>query len=332
MAVTFEPELISTPEYPEPLDPSIICRWLATESPCNFRLSRKDYLVTLSVNNGGFLQITITPSVTVVVPVLNDAIAVYDSTTNAMLVGSLTDVTGYPVLITDIPWVDGMSIGYMNDNTLHGGYYFEGRLTVNGIVEPITIIASPNSFGYADLDVAGLLRIKTALGKTGDYSATIMKEPTKSGNFYFEYRGRWYVNSDADIDDYTPEGGIISPPEPIIWYYGECVRSEEQGSNLHEYVVNAVRDAPFLNLFDRPVYFHGLPFDLSFILPKLTTVSPLYDIIVTMKIYNSSNTQLGTDIVTIVDADDLEGFINSLNVNPGLISVFADHMTVEIEI
>jgi len=332
MAVTFEPELISTPEYPEPLDPLIICRWVATESPINFRLSRKDYAVTLSANNGGFLQITITPSPTVVLPVINDAIAVYDETTDAMFVGTLTDVTGYPVLITDIPWVDGMNITYMNDNTLHGGYYFEGRLTINDIVEPITVIASPDSFGYADLDVSGLLRIKTSLAKTGDYSELIMKEPTKSGNFSLEYRGRWYVASDAEIDDYTPEGGIVSPPCPILWYYGECVRSEEQGTNLHEYVVNEMRDAPFLNLFDRPVFFRGLPFDLSFIIPELLEVSPIYDLIVTMKIYNSVNTQLLPDIVTYVPADDLEGFINSLNIDPTIIPVTADHMTVEIDI
>jgi hypothetical protein len=324
MAVTFEPILISTPEYPEPLDPTIISRWLATESANNFRLSRKDYAVTLSAPNGGFLQITITPSVTAVVPLKDDAISVYDSTTGQMLTGTLTDVTGYPILITDITWVAGMNITYMNDNTLHGGYYFEGRLTVNGILEPMTVIASPDSFGLADLDISGILRIKTSLGKTGDYSATIMKEPTKSGSFTLEYRGRWYVGATADIDDYTAEGNT--------WYYGEVVRSEEQGSNLHEYVAYALKDAPFLNSFDRPVYFPGLPFDLSFILPELAIVTPNYDIIVTMKIYNSVNTQLGPDIIEIVDADALEGFINSLNINPAIIPSIANYLTVEITI
>jgi hypothetical protein len=324
MAVTFEPILISTPEYPEPLDPTIISRWVATESEINFRLSRKDYLVTLSANNGGFLQITITPSVTAVIPVINDDIALYDSTTGAMLIGTLTNVGAYPILITDIPWVAGMAISYMNDNTLHGGYYFEGQLTINGVLDPLTVIASPDSFGYADLDVSGVIRIKTSLGKTGDYSDLIMKEPTKSGNFTFEYRGRWYVSLVANIDDYTPEGNT--------WYYGEVVRSEEQGSNLHEYVVNAMRDAPFLNSFDRPVFFKGLPFDLSFIIPEFAAVTPVYDFIVTMKIFNSVNTQLGADIVTYVDADALEGYINSLNINPASIPLTADHLTVQIEI
>jgi hypothetical protein len=241
-----------------------------------------------------------------------------------MLIGTLTNVGAYPILITSIPWVAGMSIAYMNDNTLHDGYYFEGQLTINGILDPLTVIASPDSFGFADLDVSGVIRIKTSLVKTGDYSTTIMKEPTKSGNFTFKYRGRWYVNTDADIDSYTDEGNT--------WYYGECVRSEEQGSNLHEYVAFALKDVPFLNSFDRPVLFKGFPFDLSFIFPETALVSPAFDVIVTMRIFNSVNTQLGADIVNIVDADALEGFINSLNINPAVIPATANHLTVQIDI
>jgi hypothetical protein len=309
--------LVSTPGYPDPLDPTIICRWLATESANNFRLFRQDWLIDSSVNNGGFLEIHTSTAFT---GADNDVISVYNLTNAAMSVGTITAVAG-DTLTTDITWVVGMDIEYMNDNTLYGGYYFEGRLTINNIIEPLTVIASPDSFGYADLDVSGVLRIKTSLLKIGDYSTTIMKETTKSGKFSFEYRGCWYGSSES----WTAEGDVI-------WYYGECVRSEEQGSNLHDYVVNAVRDAPFLNSFERPVYFLGLPFDLSFILPQIAEVSPPYDLIVTMKIYNSANTQLGPDVITAVDIDSLEGFINSLNISPASIPALADHITVEITI
>ena len=317
MAVTFEPILISTP------DPLNLSKWLATESPNNFRLSRKDYLVTFSAPSGGFLQITITPSVTAVVPILHDEIAVYDYTTKAMLTGTLTNVVGYPILITDIPWVAGMNITYMNDNSLHGGYYFEGQLTINNILQTLTIIASPDSFGYADLDVSGILRIKTALGKNGDYSALIMSETNKSGKFTFEYRGRWYLPIGDSPDDYTTEINT--------WYYGECVRSEEQGSNLYEYVATPSYDAPFLNLFDQPVFFLGLPFDLSFILPLIPQVTPELDIIITIKRYNSMHTNIGTDIYTGYSAS-FEGFINSLNIDPATIENEAKYLTAEIEI
>jgi len=61
-------------------------------------------------------------------------------------------------------------------------------------------------------------------------------------------------------------------------------------------------------------------------------VSPAAQFIVTQKIYNSMNTQLGADIITAVDADALEGFINSLNINETTIPTGAYKMTVEIEL
>jgi len=317
--------LISTPEYAEPLDPLIISRWVATESANNFRLLRQDWLIGATADNGGFLEITTSTPFT---GTDDDAIAVYNLTNNSMYVGTITNVAG-DILTTDIPYVAGMNITYLNDNTVYGGYYFEGRLTINDIVETLTVIASPDMFGYADLDVSGILRIHTALGKVGDYTAQIMKETTKSGKWSFEYRGAWYGSSEGWI----PEGGCISPPsDEILWYYGECVRSEEQGSNLHEYVPTTLADAPFLNLFDEPVYFLGLPFDISFILPEFPIVFPASELIVTLKIYNSANTQLGADIVTNVAADELEGFINSLTIDETTIPATAHHMTAEIEI
>jgi hypothetical protein len=217
-----------------------------------------------------------------------------------------------------------MDIDYMNDNTLYGGFYFEGRLTINGVVQPLTIIASPDSFGFADLDVSGVLRISTSLGKNGDYSTLLMKEETKSGNFTFEYRERYFGSSDLTV--YTP---LASPN--ITWYYGEAVRSEEQGSNLLTYVADAYNDAPFLNSFERPVYFHGLPWDISFILPELNTVSPAADITVTIQFYNSFNASCGIITTTVdVDALTLDGHIVSLTIDPAQVPAGAVKFTIEI--
>jgi hypothetical protein len=116
----------------------------------------------------------------------------------------------------------------------------------------------------------------------------------------------------------------------ITWYYAECVRSEEQGSNLHEYVPTEINDAPFLNSFDEPVYFLGLPFDLSFILPEMITVSPASQLTVTKKIFNSVHTQLGPDIVTNIDVDELEGYVNSLTIDEALIPDGAAYLIAEI--
>ena len=315
--------LINTPACYNPADPSIISRWVATECPINFTLLRRDYYVINCVDSGGFLAINIYGTFA---GNDNDVISVYDLTTNSMYTGTITDSSGDPVLITDIPYVAGMDIKYLNDHTLHAGYYFEGRLTINGVFESLTVIASPDSLGYADLDVSGILRIKTSIGKVTNYLSLIQKDYNKSGRFTLEYRGCWYGSDEPWIS----EGSATSPVEDIIWYYAECVRSEEQGCNLAEYVPSDLNDAPFLNQFDTPVYWYGLPFDLSFILPERSELSPTSDITVTMKVYNSNNIQVGGDITQTIPADQLEGYVNSLNVDSTLIPSGVSYFTVEI--
>jgi hypothetical protein len=303
--------LISTPE--PIVSPTLNSKWLATESENIFRLQRKDFAVT-GQSDGGSPTVTIlTLSIPYTGTIGND-IAIHDTYNNAIYTGKVIDIDGSDVY-TDIPYVATMSIDYLNDDTLHGGYYFEGRLTINNIVQSLTVIASPDSYGFADLDISGILRIMTSMGKTGDYSALLMKEPTKSGKFTLEYRECWYGSNES----YTAEDNT--------WYYAEAVRSEEQGSNLYDYVATSDRDAPFLNSFEQPVYFLGLPFDLSFILPEEADSS----VDVVIRVYNSSNVLLDT-ITSMIDATNLKGYINSLNIDPTSIPEGTDHMEIEIEL
>lgn len=321
--------LISTPEYVKQTSPEIISSWLATESPNNFRLLRHDYDVVSAVDNGGYLQITVGAGT--FDGQVGDVITVYNKTLNAMFLGEVETGSTTTVIETNIPFQTGFDpsdtaldperdITYVNDDTLHGGYYFEGQLTINGVLNTLTIIASPDSYGYADLDVSGILRITTSLGKVGDYSDLIMAETNKSGNFSLEYRECWYGSNNT----WTPAGGSPVP----LWYYAECVRSEEQGSNLYEYVADDDNDAPFLNSFERPVYFAGLPFDLSFILPERAGL-PASDITVTLRAYNANNTLL-TTLVTAFPAGTLEGHVCSLNIAPTAIPAQASYFTAEI--
>ena len=158
--------LVSTPEHITQVSPEIVSRWLATESPNNFRLQRKDFVVTGEADNGGFLELTLDSDFT---GALGDVIAVYNAYNEAMYTGTIAGLySPATTVLTDIAWEATMDIEYMNDNTLKGGYYFEGRLTINGVVQTLTVIASPDSFGLADLDVSGILRIQTILSKVGD--------------------------------------------------------------------------------------------------------------------------------------------------------------------
>lgn len=286
--------LVSTPEYTEGVD---TFRWLATESPNNFRLLRQDYDITTPSNSGGFLALGLSEAFA---GADNDSIIVTDTAGNTYA-GTVTDASNPLNLITDITYPLAAAASYFNDVTLYAGFYFEGRLTVNGVLYPLTIIASPDKDGYADLDVSGILRIITSLGKVGDYTSRLMAETNKSGRFSLEYRPCWYGSDQPWI----PAGG--TPSE--TWYYAECVRSEEQGSNLHEYVATDTQDAPFLNQFEQPVYFLTLPFDLSLILPAEATT----DVTVEITAYSSLNVPLAVK-TEVIDPSAINGRIVSLTI------------------
>jgi hypothetical protein len=306
--------LLSDPSHTIQVSPAIISRWLATESPNNFQLQRRDFIPNGSTPEGLSPYVLGLTFATPFTGNAGDAIACHDAITGAMLVGTVVSMASPATsILTDIPWVAGTDIDYVNDNTLYGGYYFEGRLTVNGVVQALTVIASPDSKGMANVDVSGVLRIITALGKTADYTALLASEVTKSGRFTFAYRGCWYGSAET----YTEEGNT--------WYYAECVRSVEQGSNLHDYLASDVDDAPWLNSFERPVLFAGLPFDISFILPEITED----DVTVTIRRYNSYNMLLGTT-TTIVSVAALKGRVNSLNIDTSAFEETAAYITAEI--
>jgi len=308
--------IISDPSHVIQVSPEVVSRLVATESPNIFKLQRKDFAIASCEESGGFVKLTTSAEFT---GNLGDSISIYDDYSSSIITGKITDIQGSPanIIITDVTWVSTYDFSYLNDRTLFPGYYFEGRLTVNSVLETMTVIATPDSKGLADLDVSGILRIKTSLLKTGDYTTDITKEISKSGKFTFEYRGMYRGASSSTA--YTSEGNT--------WYYVESIRSEEQGSNLYDYLATSAGDVPFFNQFDSPVYFLGLPFDLSFFLPDNTSTN----IVVTIKRYNSSNTLLGTTTKT-VSMGSLEGYINSLNIDPAIIENTASYMTVEIDV
>ena len=310
------PNLVSTPGEIVQVTPEIVNRWLATESPNNFRMLRTDFLASTQRESGGYLEIDTTTDYTGEV---GNSISVYDVTTGTMKTGTVTSLSSPPTTITtDITWVPGTVIDYINDHTLRSGYYFEGQLTINNVLQDLTIKASADSFGYGNLDVSGIIRIMILLGKVGDYSSPIMKESGKSGKFTFAYRECWYGSSEA----FCEEGNT--------WYYAEAVRSEEQGSDLSDYAPDELDSTkPFFNSFSQPVYFAGLPFDLSFIMPDLALTSPATELTVTIKQYNAAGVEVGSDTETVT-VSTLEGYLCSYRVDPDMIVSSATKLTIEI--
>ena len=338
--------LISTPEFEDlPLHPGYYCRWLATESPNIFQFRRMDFDVVsvTSTNRAGidYLQITVTAGT--YTGKLANSITIFNPIYNVKYSGTVYTF-GATVIETDIPWIASMAASlatsYLNDNTLYGGFYVEARLIVNGdlLSEQMNIVASPDSFGIINLDVSGVLRIMTALGKDGTYGidpATLLfdddlalqKEEKKSGYFELEYRTRWF----GEYDDVVNNTYVSCCSPALIWWYGEVVRSEEQGSNLHDFVADANNEAPFLNSFDQPVYFRSLPWDISFILPEVAAAG--LDATVDITFYNSIHGIAGTKQYVIdIDTPLLDGHIVSLAIDPTIVPLTATYLTATISV
>jgi len=308
--------ILSDPSHVIQVSPEIVSRLVATESPNNFQLQRRDFMIengsyydsthsSLSLSEAGIYSI-------------GDSILVIDSLNNSYP-GTITNIIGSPqeTVIINIPWSSfaGTPL-YFNDISLYDGWYFEGKLTVNGVEQSLTIQAYPDSTGKSDIDVSGILQIATALTKVGDYASDIIPETTKSGRFTFAYRECYYGYEGT----YVEEGNT--------WYYIEAVRSEEQGSNLYDYLYTAADDAPFFNQFDKPVLFAGLPFDISFFMPDAGSPAPTLTVVI--KRYDASNVLLGTT-TEVIASDTLVGYLCSLNVFFAELEESADHLLISIE-
>jgi len=87
-----------------------------------------------------------------------------------------------------------------------------------------------------------------------------------------------------------------------------------------------LNDAPFFNQFAEPVYFRGLPFDLSFILPEQWITSPSVDLTVTIMVYDSEHNLLST-IVENISSFLLDGHVCSLTINSSDIPVGTAYFT-----
>lgn len=305
-------QLVETP--PRPLDGQ---NWVATEAPTNFRFLRNDYTRDGEQANGDYLQLTLNEQFN---GQEGDAITVHcteiDGTTmDAMFVGTVTGIDSAYVITTDILWQTGFVWDYMNDDSERAGYFFEARLTVNNVVQALTVMASPDTYGYANLDVSGLLRIMVALGKNEDsYDDYVVTETGKGGSFTLEYREVWY----GTVGQWTAEDNL--------WGYVEAVRSIEQGSDMSEFVAFDANEGKFLNAFAVPVFFTGLPFDISAIMTQ-----PHQTASVTAVCYSAAGIEVGRIEYNWGDSVS-SGRVVSLFINPAEVNNLTSYIMLYAEL
>ena len=319
-----EIEIVSTP-----IDGT--CKWVTPESPVLFGLQRKDisnddsspapdWYIDSTQDNGGYLEFTLSA---IDSPFSEgDSLMLHDDTTGEELYGVITEVSGADFL-TDIVWVAGTDIDYINNFTLFPGYYFEALLTINGVVNALTARAYPNSAGYADMNIAGVLRTTILPGKA-DETLNINPEVNKSGRFTVSFRPCYYGSDES----YVEEGGY--------WSYASFVRNSIQGGNLLEYEGIFIDEDPpddfnyvypICNQFEKPVFFKGLPFDLSFLLNRVTNDQTFT---VTIAIYDATNTLIDTISYEVEGSSTNSSRLCSAVISPDDIPDEAKYFDVEI--
>lgn len=256
-----------------------ISRWLATDAPIEFWAQRKDNLISASVSVAGLTRITISPDNSIFFPEVDEYITVH-TTSGAYLIAKVTAVAGNNYTL-DLAYNANLVFDFMVAHQKKVSYFVEVRLTVNGQVLANTLRFTPNLNGLVKCDVSGYLQSYVSDDKQGTTGITAsIKESSQSGKFLFGIREN-YVG--APSSSYT-----VLPNE---WFYCKGTRSVEKGTNLVEFVPNLGAEAKFLNYFDRPLLYRGMPFDLSFIYSELLNGKSLQ---IVEEHYDASNTMIST--------------------------------------
>lgn len=225
--------------------------------PVLYTLQRKDFVVSSITNNGGFIQINCSGS-----PEMNEGDSIYLSAGAYNSTYTITSVTSTSAVLDGV--YNGSGTGFYNNLTTRSNYRLDVKIywvNDDNIYELIaTAKYYPDPTGFLKVDVAAYLRRKCKLINTCTYSEVNEAELYMGGGFTITYAENW-TNS---ANSYNTIGATTR------LYFTNSAKQlrDKYGSNMGEYVPYCDTDTvkgKFLGAFERPVYFPGFPFSLSFI-------------------------------------------------------------------
>lgn len=288
-------------------------KWLATDSPIVFEVQRKDNNIATTVNDGGKARITLSTSNSLFYLSVGEFISVHDA------VSGVSFITSVLTKHSDTDYT--LNIAYANQQFSYYvayqkpvNYFFDVKLTVNGVEQSATARFTPQLNGLAKCDISGYLQTYVSDEKTGTYIDNNTAETNQSGNFTF-----------AVSENYIGNTNTTYLVNNNIWYYVKAARSIEKGTNVAEFVPNLEAQAEFLNYFEEPTYWLGLPFDISFVYSELLAGKPVQLI---EKHYNSLNVLLSTQTKDL-DSNAI-GYLNSAAIKAESIEPTCDYITLSL--
>jgi len=257
--------------------PSVkMSRWTALFNPYLFEMTRADYAV-VSTGIRSFIHPTFptirTTGDPLSVPLFvqaGDQIYLNSGIYNGIY--TVFSVTGEYITI-DTPAIGVGGSGWVN--LIERLQNFKAYVKIyDGVTDELIdeLWLSPDSTGFLLADVSGVLRSRVVT--TADPTQTVINKANKgiSGSFKLGYGAIWKFVSGAIVND------VVLPEviDDTIYYWASAAQQVTGnisagmagiGQNMKDYVPKDLSGsaAKFLTMFDRPTYFEGFPFFLSFI-------------------------------------------------------------------
>lgn len=283
-------------------------KWVCTDAPVEFYAQRKDNLIGSTANNGGKVQINLSTSNALFYLSVGEFISVHKAGGGyhiASVLSKQSDTQYTLNLDYNAAYDFKFYVAYFKDVN----YYVDVKLSINGVEQSNLAKFTPLQSGLTICDISGYLQTYVSDEKQSAINVTNIKESSQSGKFTVAFRENYIGNTSTDF--------IVNPN---IWYYAKGTRSIEKGSNLAEFVPNLGASCKFLNYFDKPTVYPGLPFDISFLYSELIAGKSVQII---EEHYNSENLLLSTQ-TKVVDATQIGG-LNSLLINVNALEATASY-------
>lgn len=273
---------VSITSYPDKVlntDPSEISKWNAVFQPIKFAFQRKDFIISTCSNSSGKVKVNWFADEPREISVGDD---VYVRSGQYDFTGTVLSIDPGETFIVVDKTFNGNSVGgYCNAMTGRPNYFISVKIytiinttyTYLGVAEP-----KPNTKGAVDLDLSPFIRSRVSFKNTNTYDQINKAYQDMGGRFNIIYKEQWDGNEDDDYTDFTNNN---------IRYWVAAAKQIQSpgGFNMSPYVtfppdsVSPLMEsskAKFMSDFERPTYFVGYPFDLSFIYSENVSALGVY--------------------------------------------------------
>lgn len=247
--------------------PANISKWNAAFNPIVVKFQRKDFnVLTVTRLNATQILVELDTILTFAQYTLAISDVMYFKTASYEFLGKAdahTTSGGHSILTITEPYTVDDTVGYLNINNIKPGYYVECRIKY-GIdpVHPkfINPLYSPSMKGATRADLAPFLKTLLDFKDTYNYTDASFSDTSISQSYQLSYREVWTGGN----------GQWFDSPYPLYVVRAAMQLGEPNNGNMAKYVpfqavTNPADKALFLTNFKQPIYWQGLPFEISFI-------------------------------------------------------------------